>query len=111
MYLPDGNAMKKPLYKHRGILALLALLVFVAAALGGAIPFFYPCLPDPAKANRQELLQWLIAKDIAKETPATQLALAGRLEIEFGSGVDWAAFQGKLDAPQRKLLLQNIPAV
>ena len=103
--------MKKQFYKHRGILALLALFLFVAAALGGTIPFFYPCLPDPAKANRQELLRWLITKDMAKETPATQLALAGRLEIEFGAGVDWAAFQGKIDAAQRKLLLQNIPAV
>jgi hypothetical protein len=103
--------MRTILYKHRGILALLAFLVFVAAALGGVISIFNRDLPDPAKANREELLRWLIAKDLAKETPATQLALAKRLEEEFGSGVDWAKYQAKIDEPQRKQLFQNIPCV
>jgi hypothetical protein len=111
MIPPNGKRMQKLLYNRRGMLALLALLVFVAAAVGGAIPFFYRELPDPAKANREELLRWLITKDIAKETPATQLALADRLETEFGSGVDWTAYQGKLEEPQRRQLLQNIPSV
>jgi hypothetical protein len=103
--------MKALLHKHRGILALLALLVLVGVALGGAIPFIYRDLPEPAKANRQDLLRWLITKDIAKETPAIQLTLASRLEAEFGSGVDWTAFQGKLNDSQRKQLIENIPSV
>jgi hypothetical protein len=103
--------MKKLLYRRRGIFAVLALFVVVAAAVGGTIPFFYGNLPEPAKANRHELLRWLIVKDLAKETPATQLTLAERLEEEFGSGVDWAEFQSKLNDAQRKQLFQNIPCV
>ncbi len=92
-------------------MASLAFLMFVAAALGGAISIFNRNLPDPTKANREELLRWLISKDLSRETPATQLALAERLEAEFGAGVDWAAFQAKIDAPQRKQLCRNIPCV
>jgi hypothetical protein len=105
------TTMKKLPLNRRGILALLLLVGCVAAALGGAIPFFYRDLPHPAKASREELLQWLVVKDVAAETPATQSALAGRLEAEFGSGVDWTAFQAEIDEPQRKQLLKNIPCV
>jgi hypothetical protein len=103
--------MKKLLYKRRGILALLALVAVVTAALGGAIPYFYRDLPEPAKANRDELLRWLIVKDLAEEPPATQLALAERLEVEFGSGVDWSEFEGEMDEAQCGRLMKNIPAV
>jgi hypothetical protein len=103
--------MKKVFSNRRGFLALLALLIFVAAALGGAIPFIYHDLPYPAKANRQELFRWLIAKDLAQESSSTRLALAQRLESEFASGLDWNSVEAKIDDSQRTLLLKNIPCV
>jgi len=103
--------MKSLLQNRRGILVVLASVLFVAAALGSAIPFFYGGLPDPAKANRHELLRWLITRDLAAETPTVRLALARRLETEFGSGVDWSKYQGKIDDAQRAQLLKNIPVV
>jgi hypothetical protein len=102
--------MKKLLYTRRGILALLALLVLVVGALGGAIPYFYG-LPDPAKANRHELLRWLVTRDIALESLEIQSALADRLESEFGKDVDWSSFRGKLSEAQINRLIHNIPAV
>lgn len=103
--------MQKPLLKRRGFLALFAFLLVVTAVIGGTIPFFYRDLPEPAKANRQELLRWLITKDLAKEPPERVLALGERLEAEFASGVDWSKYQSKLDEAQRKQLFQNIPYI
>ena len=57
---------------RRGILWLLVLVALVAAGIGTAIPFLQPRLPDPAVASRDELLRWLVARDLAKESPQTQ---------------------------------------
>ena len=80
----------------------------MAAAIGGAIPFFSRDLPDPAKANREELLRWLITKDLAKEPAPTQLALAQRLETEFAAGVDWSEFKNQIDEPQCRATVRKI---
>jgi hypothetical protein len=96
---------------RRGIFAFLALVALLVVAIGVAIPFLAQSLPDPAKADRQQLLRWLIAKNLEQETPATRLTLAQRLESEFAAGIDWTAFQSKIQEPQRKQLLNNIPCV
>jgi hypothetical protein len=103
--------MKKMLSKRRGILAVLALSMIVASTAGAMFAFSCRGLPEPAKANRQELLRWLIATDLAEQTPETQLTLAERLEAEFGSGIDWAAFQSRLNDAERQQLFRNIPCV
>lgn len=103
--------MKNMLVKYRGLLVAAIVLLTVASAAGMFVALSHRGLPEPAKANRQELLRWLIAEDLARQTPGTLLTLAERLEAEFGSGVDWAAFQSRLDDSQRRQLLQNIPCV
>jgi hypothetical protein len=103
--------MKNVLAKYRSLLVVAILLLTVVSAAGMFVAFSQRGLPEPAKANRQELLRWLIAEDLARQTPETLLSLAERLEVEFGSGVDWAAFQSRLDDSQRRRLLQNIPSV
>jgi hypothetical protein len=102
--------MKKMLYNRRGILAIVALLGCVAVAIG-AVPFLYPSLPDPEKADQQQLLHWLVLRDLGQESPARQLTLALRLESEFGEGVDWSKFKGKLSLEQIDRLIANIPHV
>jgi hypothetical protein len=86
-------------------------LILTAVAIGGAIPFIPRALPDPSKATRDELLSWLITKDLAKEPAPTQLAIAKRLESEFASGVDWSKFKNHLDEPRCRQLIKNIPCV
>lgn len=103
--------MKKISVNRRGILVFAAVLLFLTAAVGGAIPLLSRGLPDPEKANREELLRWMVTRDLAKEPPVTQLALARRLESEFAAGVDWAAFKNKINDSQRRQLLNNITCV
>jgi hypothetical protein len=94
---------------RRGILWLLALAALLAAAIGAAVPFLAPGLPDPAVASRDELLRWLVTRDLAQESPSTRLALVERLEQEFRSSMDWDAFDAKMTEAQRKRLWSNIP--
>ena len=93
---------------RRGILWLV-LAVALAVGIGVAIPLLPPRLPDPAVANRDQLLRWLVARDLAKESPKTRLVLIQRLEKEFHSGVDWEALKRNTTEAQRKQLWSNIP--
>jgi hypothetical protein len=93
---------------RRGILWLL-LLVSLSAAGIGAVLLLRPSLPDPAVADRDELLRWLVTRDLAKESPETRLTLVRRLEGEFRRGVDWEALKRKSTEAQRRRLWNNIP--
>jgi hypothetical protein len=93
----------------RGILTLLVL----AALLGGAavavlVPVLYPSLADPAVANRDELLRWLVTRDLNEEPATTRQTLARRLEEEFGGEVDWEGLARQLDESQRRRLWDNV---
>lgn len=97
---------------HHGSLRLLVLMV---VALVGAVavplvvvPWFWPRLPDPAVADREGLLRWMVARDLNAEPAETRGTLARRLEEEFGSEVDWEAVAEELDESQRRRLWENI---
>jgi len=94
---------------RRGILWLLLLAALLAAGVGAAVPFLTSGLPDPTVADRDELLRWLVTRDLAKESPKTRLVLIQRLEQEFRSGVDWDALNRQTTEAQRKQLWSNIP--
>ena len=94
---------------RRGILWLALLATLLAVGVAAAMPFFRSRLPDPAVANRDELLRWLVTRDLAEETPQTRLLLIQRLQQEFHSGVDWDALKRKTNEAQRKRLWSNIP--
>jgi hypothetical protein len=94
---------------HRGVLWLLLLLALLAAGVGAAVPFLTPGLPDPAVANREELLRWLVTRDLGQESSKTRLVIVQRLEQEFRAGVDWEALSRQTTEAQRKQLWCNIP--
>ena len=94
---------------RRGVLWLLLLAALLAAGIGAVVPFLTSGLPDPAVANRDELLRWLVTRDLAKEPPETRLVLVQRLDEEFRSGVDWDALNRQTTEAQRKQLWSNIP--
>jgi hypothetical protein len=77
----------------------------LAAAVVG---FCWPRLPDPATADRDGLLRWLVTRDLAREPSATRLVLARRLEQEFSGKIDWAAVGQNLDGQQRDRLWDNV---
>jgi hypothetical protein len=94
---------------RRGILWLLLLVALLAAGIGVTLPLLRPRLPDPAVANHDELLRWLVTRNLAEESPETRLVLIRRLEQEYRGGVDWDALNGQTTEAQRKRLCSNIP--
>jgi hypothetical protein len=82
--------------------ALLAVVVFVGFAA------LWPRLPDPAVANREGLLRWLVTRDLGREPIEVQQVLARRLEEEFQEGLDWESTATRLSEPQRQRLWDNI---
>jgi hypothetical protein len=98
-----------PKSRRKVILWLVLPLALLASGIGAAVPLLVSGLPDPAVANREELLRWLVARDLSQQSPETCLVLVRRLEEEFRDGVDWAALDGQLTEPQREQLWKNIP--
>ena len=96
--------------KHRVVLILMALAL--AAALGvtvtAAVQIYCYRLPDPASADREDLIRWLVTRDLCNESINTQRTLASRLEEEFSQDIDWEATAGQLDSAQRERLWRNV---
>jgi len=89
---------------------LITLIVAVLLVGGGvaAAYLFYPWLPHPADADRNDLLRWLVLRDLNAESPEIQTVLAQRLEEEFSTGLDWDATAERLTAPQRERVWDNV---
>ena len=88
-----------------GGLALVLLLAIGAAAMA----FWPERLPHPAQANREELLRWVVTRDLADEPHDLRATLAERLVEQFGEGLDWGEADRRLGNHHRQRLLENIP--
>jgi hypothetical protein len=88
-----------------GILGGGAIAVATAMAIVGLCS---GRLPEPATADRDGLLRWLVTRDLSQESAETRLALVRRLEQEFGGKTDWAAVGQRLDGPQKDCLCGNL---
>ena len=93
---------------HRGILVLFVSVALLAAGGVAASVWLWPGLPDPAVADRDGLLRWLVARDLSAESAETRRTLALRLDDEFSSGIDWQETTGQLDDAQRQRVWENI---
>jgi hypothetical protein len=78
----------------------------VAAA---AAAFWPDGLPDPRRADRDELIRWMVTRDLSTEPVALRTALAERIEREFSEGIDWHEADERLGDRHRRRLLANIP--
>ena len=99
--------------RRRVILVLTALLsggVLIGGGVG-ALRLLNPPLPPPEAADCDQLVQWLVTRELAEEPLGTRRALARRLEEEFGAEVDWEATGRQLSLQQRRKLWENLPAV
>lgn len=65
-------------------------------------------LPCPEKADREDVVRWLVLRDLRHETIETRTALLRRVEEEFGADFDPAEVGQQLDARYRDRLWTNI---
>jgi hypothetical protein len=86
----------------------LVSAALLAAAVITAVVWYYPWLPDPAHANRRELIRWLVTRNLEQVSEATREVLAQRLEEEFSGDIDWDATARELTDGQRQLLRENV---
>ena len=94
------------LRNHRGIVTILLGAALLATA---ATVVFLRRLPDPTVANRDQLLQWLVTRDLGRESDKTRAVLARRLDEEFRKGIDWKATAERLSSNQEKQVWENVP--
>lgn len=99
---------EESMHYHRGILTVLVSAALLAAAVMTALVWYYPSLPDPAEADRRDLIRWLVTRDLSRVPEATREVLAERLEEEFSGEIDWDAMAGELTDQQRQRLVENV---
>lgn len=87
------------------VVAVVAILVVSATA---ATQFYAAYrLPDPATADADGLIRWLVTVDLENHSPQTQSILAQRLEEEFGAMTDWSELASKVPEEYRQQLWNN----
>jgi len=97
--------------RRRRVLILTTMLLggILAGGSLAALWWLRPSLPPPEKADRDQLIGWLVTRDLAEEPFQTRQALARRLEEEFRGQVDWEATGRELSLAQRRQLWDNLP--
>lgn len=95
--------------KRPGIFLAIGFLVLagVSGAAGGYL--YWNRLPDPATADREGLVRWLVARDLTQESLELRQTLAVRLEEEVYAGAKMSEpADGQLSSAQAELLRRNI---
>lgn len=96
------------LRRHRGTLTVLVSAAMIVAG-AVAVATLYRPLPLPEQANRDQLLRWLVLRDLSRESEETRAVLVRRLDQEFATGeIDFAATGEKLSLEHRQRLWRNV---
>jgi hypothetical protein len=85
------------------------LILIIVATTALAAGFLYqPTLPHPRDADREQLVRWLVLRDLRGESDELRLTLVQRLEEEFSAEVDWDSMSDRLTQSQQKRLRDNL---
>ena len=97
---PKSQAARKAAL-WTGCLAVVALLagVYWASRIR---------LPDPATANRDGLLRWLVLRDLRNEPLNTRNILIARFQEELGGGLDMVSLRQEMEPRYETRLWANI---
>jgi hypothetical protein len=92
---------------------LLIFMTTLPMAIAIVVIFFLinNDLHSPACANRQELLCWMVYKDLNKHSVEDRLIIANRLEEECSKGLDWQSISVTLDEAQQDQVWNNISLI
>lgn len=94
-----------------GLLIALTVVAMLGVATGAGLFMVYAPLGDPASATPEQLLRWLVTRDLSKEPAALQQAFVHRVEDELGQPDDLTALTttvAELDESRRAMLWNNI---
>ena len=91
-----------------GLLIAAVVVAMLSAAAGAGFLMVYSPLPDPSVANRQELLRWLVLRDLSKESTEIRQAILGRVDAEFERVDDLCVTIENLDDSRRQMLWHNV---
>jgi len=93
---------------RRNLILLTTALMLAGGGALATVAVLYPSLPDPAVADREGLLRWLVLRDLEAESLETRRVLAQRLEEEFRGGIDWSTTSDQLSKSQRRRVWVNV---
>ncbi len=91
-----------------GLLIVVAMIVMLSVAVGAGLMVVYPRLPDPSVATRQDLLRWLVLRDLSKESAEIRQKILSRLDTEFETFDDLDTTIESLEPSHRQMLWHNI---
>jgi hypothetical protein len=105
-FLPPLPSWVTFLMINRRSTLLIVILVATAAVTAGVI--WVTALPHPRDASRDQLVHWLVLRDLRTEPAELRLALVRRLEEEFGENVDWDGVSEQLTQSQQQRVRDNL---
>lgn len=104
--------LKQGVRRHRGILATLVLSGLVAGGTATTWYFQVVDLPHPSHASSEQLLRWVVQRDLESETPDVRLALVDRLVAELNnSGLRVDRNIDGLSERQKQTLHKNLELI
>ena len=95
-------------HRHRGVFAIVSVVVLTLAVslIGWRSWSIY--LPDPTQAEGPALLRWLVLKELADQPRPRQVVVVDRLARELRQGVSSGDDVASLSDSQRERLLRNL---
>ncbi len=94
---------------HRRSFTVTAILMLLAMGSGAASwALWQQRLPDPATADTEGLMRWLVTRDLSDEPIAIRQRLLTRLEKELRAGVDLQSVDEQVSEQRRELFWQNV---
>lgn len=91
----------------RWVTHILVISAVVLVAVG-AVWYQQTRLPHPSEADSEQLLRWMVLRDLREEPAELRCVLACRLEEEFGGkAVDWDGVSERLSNSSRGRASEN----
>ena len=91
-----------------GLLTAVVVVAMLSVAAGAGFFMVYSGLPDPSVASREELLHWLVLRDLAEESDDIRLKIVSRADTEFEKVGDLHATIEALEPARRQMLWHNV---
>jgi len=86
----------------------MGAVAMLSAAAGAGLLMVYSPLSDPSVATRQQLMQWLVLRDLSQEPAEIRQKIVLRLDSEFENVGDLDSTIANLEDSHRRMLWHNV---